>query len=409
MRIEFEPGGIARRHHGFLARRKAEVAALAFMAILGLLTAAARGDEPRIHVLKAPEGALQPQAVSDAAGVVHLVYLKGNPAAADVFYVRMEAGQDRFSKPIRVNHQAGAAIAIGTIRGAQLALGRGGRVHVAWNGSSQAKPRNFDNSSPMLYTRLNDAQTAFEPERNLMTHTTGLDGGGTVAADGAGRVVVAWHGYSEGDPSNEMGRRLWVARSNDEGRTFAPEVSAMNALTGACGCCSTRALATREGTLSVLYRAATDGVRRDIVLLTAPDGTKPFRWVRLQPWRTDSCPMSSASLTVGGTGTLAAWETRGQVYFARVDLPVGAKIQPIPAPGPAADRKHPAIASNAQGETVLVWTEGTSWQKGGALAWQVFDPQGRPASERGRLDDAIPVWGLATVVARPDGGFTIIH
>jgi hypothetical protein len=43
------------------------------------------------------------------------------------------------------------------------------------------------------------------------------------------------------------------------------------------------------------------------------------------------------------------------------------------------------------------------------LAWQVFDRSGRPIGAEGRIQDGIPVWGLATVVARPDGGFTIIH
>jgi hypothetical protein len=57
---------------------------------------------------------------------------------------------------------------------------------------------------------------------------------------------------------------------------------------------------------------------------------------------------------------------------------------------------------------VLVWTEGTGWQKGGSLAWQVFDKTGKPSEEKGRMDRGIPVWGLPTVVAT-DEGFTIIH
>jgi hypothetical protein len=34
-----------------------------------------------------------------------------------------------------VNHIDGSAIATGTVRGAQIAVGAKGRVHVAWNGS----------------------------------------------------------------------------------------------------------------------------------------------------------------------------------------------------------------------------------------------------------------------------------
>ena len=35
----------------------------------------------------------------------------------------------------------------------------------------------------MLFARLDDDGTAFETQRNLMTYTQGLDGGGSVAAD----------------------------------------------------------------------------------------------------------------------------------------------------------------------------------------------------------------------------------
>ena len=120
--------------------------------------------------------------------------------------------------------------------------------------------------------------------------------------------------------------------------------------------------------------------------------------------------MSSASFAQSAGGVLGAWETEKQVYFGRID-PTSGKLlaPPIGAPGAGQNRKHPAVAAGTQGETVLVWTEGTGWQRGGALAWQVFDASGRPTSESGRLAGGIGVWSLASVVARPDGGFTIVH
>jgi len=119
--------------------------------------------------------------------------------------------------------------------------------------------------------------------------------------------------------------------------------------------------------------------------------------------------MSSAALVEGPNGVLAAWETEGQVRFGRVD-PATHRIGPVvSAPGPAKGRKHPTLAVNARGETLLAWTEGTGWQRGGSLHWQVFDASGRPTAEKGALDKAIPTWGLATAVANGDGGFAIIY
>jgi hypothetical protein len=61
-----------------------------------------------------------------------------------------------------------------------------------------------------------------------------------------------------------------------------------------------------------------------------------------------------------------------------------------------------------RGETLLVWTEGTGWKKGGTLAWQVFDRGGKPTTEKGTAE-SVPVWGLPTAVALLNGEFTIIY
>src|SRR5205085_8576465 len=91
----------------------------------------ATADDSRpLHLLRTPDDGLQPQAIVDSKGCLHLIYLKGEPQACDVFYVRREAGQTNFSTPLRVNSQPGSAIALGTVRGAQLAVGRNGKIHV---------------------------------------------------------------------------------------------------------------------------------------------------------------------------------------------------------------------------------------------------------------------------------------
>ncbi len=87
-----------------------------------------------------------------------------------------------------MNTQPDSAIAIGNVRGPSLALGRDGRVHVAWMGSDRA-PRAGD-AAPMLYTRSR-ADGTFDPERNLHQNPGPIDGG-SIAADRNGHVYVVF-------------------------------------------------------------------------------------------------------------------------------------------------------------------------------------------------------------------------
>ena len=79
-------------------------------------------------------GGLQPQVAATADGTIHLVYFLGEPRRGDLFYSRSRDGGATFAQAVRVNSIPGSAIATGTIRGAQIAVGSSSRVHVAWNG-----------------------------------------------------------------------------------------------------------------------------------------------------------------------------------------------------------------------------------------------------------------------------------
>ncbi|HYE75850.1 MAG TPA: sialidase family protein, partial [Blastocatellia bacterium] len=356
----------------------------------------------KITLIKTPNDGLQPQTVIDAKGVIHLIYFKGEPSGGDVFYVKKEPQAEKFSAPIRVNSQPGSVIAAGTVRGAHIAIGKNSRVHVSWMGSHMAEPKGPSNAEPMLYARLNDARTAFEPQRNLMQFATGLDGGGSVAADAQGNVYVAWHG--QGETKGEEHRRVYLAKSRDEGKTFTREKPAYDLPTGSCACCGMRAFAETGGKLYLVYRTATEQVNRDMYLLSSKDGGETFQGFRLHNWKINACPMSTSSFAHGPTGTFVAWETEGQVYYSSVNQ----SSAPIAAPDNTGKRKHPVIAVNSQGEMLFVWTEGTGWKKGGSLAWQLYGKDGKPNGEKGEVA-GVPVWGLAAVVARPDGGFTVFY
>jgi hypothetical protein len=385
------------------------VAILGTLFLLSASVVCAADAKPTI--LRTPNRGIQPQAVMDAKGVLHLLYFKGAEAfAGDLFYVRREPGKDAFTEPIRVNSQEGSAVAAGSIRGGQIALGKNGRVHVVWNGSTKATPKSFNNGFPMLYSRLDEKGRAFEPQRNLMQQSYMLDGGGTVTADARGNVYVAWHGLQVGAMAGELNRKVWVTKSSNDGKTFSKEEPATAQPTGACGCCGMRGFVDSKGAVQLLYRSASGGTR-DMYLLTSNDQARSFqdRFVSVQKWSINSCPMSSQTFAEGPDRVIAAWQTEEQVYFASLKPGSNEPEPPQAAPGSGPKRKHPAVAVNGKGAMLLAWTEGTEWNKGGALVWQMYDAAGKPTADQGRIDGGIPVWGLPTVVATPEGGFLIIH
>jgi hypothetical protein len=363
-----------------------------------------------VTLLRVPHGGIQPQVAVDDTGTLHLIYVAGDPSHGDVYYVRSADAGASFSDPIRVNREAGNAIAVGNVRGAHLAVGRDGRIHVAWNGSVSlpSDPASSETRRlPMLYARMNDARTAFEPERNVIQSSYGIDGGGAVAADRSGRVYVFWHAPTPGLKGEEH-RRVWMARSSDEGKTFDPERPAFAQPTGACGCCGMGAIADRKGSLYVLFRSAAEMVHRDIYLLTSADGGDHFQGADIAPWNVGACVMSTESFSESPAGVLAAWEQTGQVYYAVVDPQTRKITSPIAAPGEGALRKHPSVVGNRRGEILLAWTDGMAWQKSGTLSWQVFDASGRPQGETMHAS-GVPVWSLVAAFVRPDGRFTIVY
>ena len=260
----------------------------------------------------------------------------------------------------------------------------------------------------MVYTRLDDSGKLFEPERNLLTWTSGLDGGGSVAADRQGNVYVAWHGRGPKSAEGEFGRAVFVTHSSDDGQTFEVERQANPKPTGACSCCGLRAFVDRGNQLRLLYRMA-EGRNRDMALLTSSDSGQTFEVKRINQWQIEACPMSSASMTDSDGGLLVATERISKIEVLKMDSVLEGKRELSFIPRGMRDGKHPSLAANEQGDQIIVWAKGAGWKKGGTLKWQVYDRQGQLTSESRTERVGIPAWSFASTVTRSDGRFVVIY
>jgi hypothetical protein len=377
----------------------------AILAAGALFSMGGRASAAEVTLMRVPNSGIQPQVIQQN-GVIHLLYFTGDPKKGDLNYVTSRDSGHSFSKPIRVNSQPGTAMAVGNIRGGQMAIDAKGRIHVAWIGSSVALPRGASNSAPILYARLNDAKDAFETSQHVNQLSWGADGA-TVASDSLGNVFVFWHAQPPRG-KDEADRRLWMAKSVDGGKYFAGEAVAFTEPTGVCGCCGTRAFAGLDNTVYVLFRAATEVVHRDIYLLSSDDHGASFRGSDIAAWNIGACVMSSASLVQSGREILAGWESEKQVYFGRVRQGTNKVDSVSAAPGSGKNRKYPALVTNNNGETLFAWTENMAWGKGGSVAWQMYDRKLQPEAANGKTDGA-PAWSLVAAFARPDGGFSIVY
>ena len=357
----------------------------------------------RVVVERLPEGWLQPRVASGPDGTLHRVCLAGDPKASDILYSFRRPHATDWSRPVRVNQQPGSAIAIGTIRGPEIAIGQGGRVHVAWNGSSKTRPT-LPNTTPLLCARWDPDSGAFAHEAAVNAGTRHLDGGGAIAADASGRVWVFWHASPDGAPDGEASRRVFMAASTNAGVAFAPGQPISPPERGACGCCGLAARVDRTGSLHALFRAASADGNRDMVLLSSHDAGATFAAGTVDRWKSNQCPMSLPGLADAKDGILAAWESGRRVLWHTV---APGHLGPPSEPMGSGTRKHPVAISEPTGRTLVVWSEGTGWQKGGAVEWQLHDPLGRPEGTVERRE-GLPPWSRPAAGVDADGNFLVL-
>ena len=374
--------------------------------LVQVLTVPGRAAEPvEVRTERVPEGGLQP-VVMTGGGMVHLVYLTGDPKAADIHEVQRKVGGGAWSSPRTVNSEPGAAVALGSVRGPRLALGGGGIRHVLWNGSSKIR-QTASGSAPLLYSRSRPGEGGFEVQRALGGDTRHLDGGGAVAADGKGTVWVVWHAALPTPPpggDDETHRGVFLRDSHDEGATFGPSRRIDPPGMGVCACCGLDAGIGPDGSGWVLVRGAAGRSERGMRLLTTQAGARGFTIQKMDSWPLDQCPLSTCRLVQASDGPSAVWISKGRVQWASLGSPD--RSQTLSESGKSAN--HPVwVPLGRTGSAVVAWTEGTGWQRGGGLAWSTL--------RSGTLDPniqrlpGVPVWGAVAGWAESDSVVTLLY
>jgi hypothetical protein len=359
------------RRKRFSVRYSAAVVVLT--ALLTNCSLASELDKTRISTIRVPNGGEAVDAKIGSDGTIHLLYDSGDIP----FYVKSSDHGATFSKPIPVvNKQARKPGLV--FSGWSLAVGRGNRVYVAmatnnWQVKLEGVPEGF------VYATLAPGAKTFTPVRSLNNRPSE---GFSLAADEKADVAAAW-----------LSGKLYDNISSDGGKTFTRNTE-INPSYDPCNCCTTRAAYGADGDLAVLYREETNNDRDMYVVILAKNGQQLRTRISSTLWHINACPMTYFALTKAKAGYLAAWPTKGDIYFARLDKN-GKVLSPgeIKTPGHSGMRTG-LVALGAPDDTALV-----AWKdRNKQLMWQLYDPSGNPQGAPGSIPS--PGKGAAGVVDR---------
>jgi len=350
------------------------------LSLIALAAGHANERVNRVTVIRVPGDANVVKAQLGADGTIHLLL----DAERGPRYVKSTDAGVTFSAPMTIVDAASQKPDL-KFQGEDLAIGKDGRVHVAMSNNAW-KLKLPEEQWGFYFASLVPGAKAFSPVRNVNRKPSE---GFSLAADERGNVSACF-----------LSGKLFTMASHDNGETFS-EYAEPNPAWDPCNCCTTAAAYGADGKLALLYREETDNERDMFVVLSNQRSkSKPLR-TRISgiPWKLNGCPMTYFTITRTDTGYVAAWPTKGEVYFARLDkngvvLPPG-EIKTAGSNG----MRTGVLALSGKDRATLV-----AWKKNDVLGWQLYDAEGRPEGQTGSAPS--PGNGAAGV-ALPNGKFLL--
>lgn len=317
----------------------------------------------------------------DRSGTMHVI----SDAPDGPWYCRSTDGGKTFTRPLAVVNSAVRRPGL-VFTTFDLAIGQAGRLHVAL-ATNAWKLKLPQSEWGFYYTTLDPKSAEFAPLRNINQRPSE---GFSLAADEQGNVTACW-----------LADKLYVNVSRNNGQTFSPNQE-LNPAYDPCNCCTTSAAYGANGKLAILYREETNN-QRDmyVVLWDQKRNQKSIQRVSGVPWKVDACPMTYYMVSPTAKGFTAAWPTKGEIYFARLDAQ-GKVLPPgeIKTPGASGMRTGTIVLDADDGATLV------AWKKENRLGWQLYDKSGQPQGPAGSTESPGP--GAAGVVDS-SGRFVLVR
>lgn len=360
--------------------------------------AAADTPLPEIKTIHLPEGAIAPDAILDRQGTLHVVYGQGDSA----WYIKSDDNGTVFTFPVKINSEGAVQTAMGE-RGPKLALGKDNSIHVVWADKWHPGAKIM-----ARYSCSTDQGKTFEPAR-VVSGRTGIDGL-TLTADSEGGVAMFYHvGGIPPQKNISAYSTIFMARSTDGGKVFAPEeniqISGLSGL--ACSMCMMRARFAADGSLCLAFRSAENNIR-DFYLLKSSKQTTVFQPLRVNNdnWELRNCPMCGPELAFDSKGrALCAFMSRNYVYWSALDQQ-GFQLH-VPTPSHEKEEIYPSVCGNNT-HVLMVWQVGLMSTSGRAtVKWALYTVDGQFTGKQGVIGDSSS-GTKATAYAGTDGNFYIL-
>jgi hypothetical protein len=328
------------------------------IAALVILTSSLAANEiagsGRVAIIQTPNGGQPVEANLGSDGMIRLLY--DSRGEGIPYYVRSSDGGLTFSRPVPIVDKTSRKPGL-IFSGDAMAVGRGGAIYVATS-TNNWKLKLPGVVEGLIYATLAAGANAFTPIRSLNGQPSE---GFSLAADESGNVAATW-----------LANKLYANFSRDSGKTFTPNAE-ISPSYNPCNCCTTRAVYGPDGNLAVLYREKAHDKRDMYIVILKKDGGQLHTRVSSTLWEVNACPMTYYAISSTKNGYIAAWPTKGEIYFTRMD-----RNGKVVAPG---EIKTPGRTGMRTGLIALEAPDGQAliaWKHQGELSWQLYSADGRP-------------------------------